>query len=96
MEGCFVGKFLMDPGWEIWTNGWSEIFDCTLAGGSGRNFGWKCWNSPRLGESEYFLVGKRESEALSEIDGDVVGWSKRGCLFVKRTGPGLVNVWNGC
>ena len=86
----------MYPGWKIWMDVWSEIFDWTLAGGSGGDFGWKFWNGPRLGESEGFLVGKRDSEALSETDGDVFGRSKIGCPLVKRTGPGLVNVWNGC
>ena len=51
---------------------------------------------PQLGESEVFLVGKHEREALGEMDGDVVWWSKGGCLSVKRKGPGLGNVWNGC
>ena len=51
---------------------------------------------PRMGESEGFIVGKREGEALGEVDGDVIRRSKRGCHLVKRTGPGLVNVWIGC
>ena len=54
----------MDPNWEIWMDGWSEVFECTPAGGSGRIFGQKYWNAPRLGESEGLLVGRRESEAL--------------------------------
>ena len=41
VEGCLVRKFVMDPGWEIWMYCWLENFDWTLAGGSGRNFGWK-------------------------------------------------------
>ena len=86
----------MDPGWEIWRGGWSDFFDWTPAGRYRRNFGWKFWNSPRLGESEGFFVGNRESEALSETGGDVFGRSERGCHSVKRTGPGLVNVRNGC
>ena len=69
-----------------------ENFDWTLAAGSGRNFGWKFWNDLRLGESEGFLVGKRESEALGEIYADVVGWSKREFPSIKRMGPGLENV----
>ena len=48
-----------------------------------------------MGESEGFLVGKRESEALGKTDGDVVEQSERGCHSIKRTGLGLVNVWNG-
>ena len=72
------------------------IFDMTPAGGSGRNFGWKFWNGPRLGDPEGILVGKRESEALGETYGDVVGRSKRGCHPVKRTGLDLANVWIGC
>ena len=48
------------------------------------------------GESEGFLVGESESEALSETDGDVVGRSKKRCYLVKQTGPGLLNVRNGC
>ena len=77
-------------------NGWSDLFDWTPAGGSGSNFGWKFWNGPQLGESEGFLVGKREGEMLSETDGDVIGRSKRGCPLVKRKGLGLANAWNGC
>ena len=69
-----------------------DFFDWTLAGGSGRNFGWNFWNGPRLGESEEFMVGKRESEVLGGADGDVVRRSERGCHSFKRTGPGLVNV----
>ena len=49
-----------------------------------------------MGESEGFLVGKSESEALGETNEDVVEQSERGCPLVKRTGPGLMNVWNGC
>ena len=49
-----------------------------------------------MGESEGFLVGKRESEALGKTDGDVVEQSERGCHSIKRTGLGLVNVPNGC
>ena len=73
-----------------------EKFERPPAGISRRNFGWKLWIGPRLGESEVFLVGKHEREALGEMDGDVVWWSKGGCLSVKRKGPGLGNVWNGC
>ena len=51
---------------------------------------------PRLGESDRFLVGKHESEALGKNGGDVVERSKIGCPSVKRTGLGLMNVWNGC
>ena len=71
-------------------------FERTPAGIIRRNVGWEFWNGPRLGESEVFLVGKHEREALGEMDGDVVWWSKGGCLSVKRKGPGLGNVWNGC
>ena len=49
-----------------------------------------------MGESEGFLVGKSESEALGEKNEDVVEQSERGCPLVKRKGPGLMNVWNGC
>ena len=41
------------------------------------------------------MFGKLKSEALGEMDGYVVGRSEGGCLLVKQTGPGLVNVWNG-
>ena len=51
---------------------------------------------PRLGESDRFLVGKHESEALSETNGDVVGRSKRGYHSIKHIYPGLVNERNGC
>ena len=54
------------------------------------------WNAPHLGESEIFLVGKRESEALVETYGDVARRSKRGCPLVKRMGLGLLNVCNEC
>ena len=50
-------------------------------------------NSPRLGESEGFLIGKREGEALGGADEDLVGRSERRCHLVKRTGPGLANLW---
>ena len=40
------------------------------------------------------MVGKHKIEAIDEIDGDVVGRSERGRPSVKRTGLGLVNVWN--
>ena len=53
-------------------------------------------NRPRLGESEGFLVGKREGEVLGGADVGVVGQSGRGCHSVKWTGPGLVNVRIGC
>ena len=36
------------------------------------------------------MVGKRESELLSEVDVDVVRRSERGCLLVQQTGPGLM------
>ena len=85
----------MEPGLEIWRDGWLEFFDWTPSGGSRRNFGWKIWNGPWPGESEGFLVGKHEIEALGETDGDVVGRSKRGYHSVKRIGPGLVNDRNG-
>ena len=85
----------MEPGLEIWRDGWLEFFDWTPSGGSRRNFGWKIQNGPRPGESEGFLVGKHEIEALGETDGDVVGRSKRGYHSVKRIGPGLVNERNG-
>ena len=70
--------------------------DWNLAGISRRNFGWKFWNGPRLGESDRFLVGKHESEALGGAGGDVVGRSKRGCYSIKWTDLGLANVWFGC
>ena len=70
-------------------DGWSEKFNWTPAGGSGRKFCWRFWNGPRLGELEVFFVGKRESEALGKMDGDVGGWSEGGCPSVKRIGPGL-------
>ena len=60
------------------------------------NFGWKIWNGPRPGKSEGFLVGKHESEALGETDGDVVGRSNRRYHSVKRIYPGLMNERNGC
>ena len=85
----------MYPGWKIWMDVWSEIFDWTLAGGSGGDFGWKFWNGPRLGELEEFLVRKREIDALGETGGYVVRRSERGCPSVKRTVPRFVNVWNG-
>ena len=76
-------------------DGWLVIFfDWTPSEGSRRNLGWKFWNGLQLGESEGFLVVKRESEALGKTDGDVVGRFKRGCHLVKQTVPGLVNVWN--
>ena len=71
-------------------------FERPPAGISRRNFGWKLWIGPRLGEPEGFFVGKRESEALGEMDGDVVGCSEEGCLSIKQTGPGSANGWNGC
>ena len=78
MEGCLVRRFVLDPGWEIWMDSWSEIFDWTPDGGSGRNFRWKFCNSPRLGESEGFLVGKCEREAIGQTDrsglGECVEW----------------------
>ena len=54
------------------------------------------WDGPQLGESERFLIGKREGEALGGADGDVVGRSKRGYHLVKQTVPGLANVWIRC
>ena len=36
---------------------WSDFFDWSPAGGSGRIFGRKIWNCPWLRESEGFLVG---------------------------------------
>ena len=54
------------------------------------------WNGPWLGELEIFLVGKCESEALDEMDGDVAGQYERGYQSVKRMGLGLVNAQNGC
>ena len=42
------------------------------------------------------MVVERESEVLGGADGYVLGQSKIGCYLVKRTGPGLVNVWIGC
>ena len=85
----------MYPGWEIWKDGWLGFF-WTLSGGSGRGFDQKFWNSPWLRESEEFLVGKSEGEALKGADRDVVRRSEIGCHSVKRTDPGLVNVWIGC
>ena len=49
VERYLVGKFEMVPKWEIQVDGLSEIFGWTPAGGSGRNFGWKFLNGPRLG-----------------------------------------------
>ena len=49
VDDVLVGKFIMDPGWEIWIDGWLENFGRTLAGRSGRNFGWKVQKVPLLG-----------------------------------------------
>ena len=27
MEGLLVGKLMIDPGWDMWMDGWSENFD---------------------------------------------------------------------
>ena len=35
VEGILVGKFQMDPMWEIWTEVWSEIFSSIPAGAYG-------------------------------------------------------------
>ena len=67
-----------------------NFFNWTPDGGSGRNFVRKFCNGPWLGESEGFLVRKRESEALMGADGDMVGWFKRGYHPVKRIGPSLM------
>ena len=86
----------MKPGWEIWRDVWLEKNYWPPAGVSERNFGFKVLERPPVREIRKIFVGKHESEALGEIDGDVVGQSGGGCLSVKRTGPGLVNIWNGC
>ena len=81
----------MDPRWVMCKDVWLENideprmgdmegllvgnFDWTPAGGSGREFG--NLNSPWLGGSEGFLVGKRKGEALRGEDGDVAGQSER-------------------
>ena len=41
VEGVLVGNGMMDTGWEILMDDWSENFGRTPAGRSGRNFGWK-------------------------------------------------------
>ena len=71
-------------------------FERPLAGIIRGDFGWTFWNGPWLGRSEVLWVGRNESEALIEMDGDVVRRSEGGCLSFKRTGLGLVNVWNKC
>ena len=51
--------------------------------------------APRLGQSDGFLVGIRESDLLGEVVGDVVRWSKQGCCLVQRTGTGLMKCGMG-
>ena len=86
----------MDPGWEIWRGGLSDFLTGPRLGDTEGilvgNFG----TAPGWGNQKDFFVGNRESEALGETGGDVFGRSERGCHSVKRTGPGLVNVRNGC
>ena len=74
--------------------GW-KFSDWISAGGSGRYFGWKFWNSPRLGESDIFLLGSVKVRSSGGADGDVVGRSEIEFHSVKRTGLGLVNVQIG-
>ena len=85
----------MDPGWEICKDVWLE-FLLDSGGGIRKGFWLEIWNSPRLGESEMFLVGKREGGTLGGAGGDLFRRSERGCHLAKRTGPGLVNVRIGC
>ena len=86
----FGWKSEMDPSWRIWRGDWLENCEWIPAGKSGRIFGQKFWTPPRLGQLDGVFVRKRESELLSEVDGDVVGRSERGCCLVQRIGPGLV------
>ena len=92
----FGWNVLMYPSWEICRDIWLEILTRPRLGGLEGILVGKFWNGPRLGGSEGFLVRKHESEAVGEMDGDVVGQSKRGCHSVKWTGPCLLNIWNGC
>ena len=71
-------------GWKILTGPWLRDPEGILVGNFGTTSGW--------GNQKDFLVGKRESEALGETDGDVVEWIERGCHLVKWMGPVLVNV----
>ena len=96
----------------IWKDSWSEIFDGTWlgnlegwlveifgwtpAGGSGRNFGLKILERPPAGGIRRIFCWKALSEVIGGADGDVVGWSERGCHSVKRTVPGFMNVQIGC
>ena len=84
----------MKPGWEIWRDVWLEKNYWPPAGVSERNFGFKVLERPPVREIRKIFVGKHESEALGEIDGDVVRHSKRGCPLVKQTVPVLVDVHN--
>ena len=88
------------------------LINRTAVGGSRRNFGWKVWTAPGWDNQEEFwlgvlerpptegirkiLVGKCESEALGEMDKDVVRGFEGGCLSIKRTGSGLAILWNRC
>ena len=37
-------------------NGWSDLFDWTPAGGSGKGFGWEFIMAPSWGNQKYFLL----------------------------------------
>ena len=62
----------MEPGWEIWKDGWLDFFDWNAAGGSGRDFGWKFGTAPSWGNQKGFWL---ESVKVRRLGGRMEMWS---------------------
>ena len=73
VEGILVGKFQLDPGLEIRTAIWSEIFSWIPAGASGRTFAWRVWKGISRGLLDGDMVVKGKGEVIGEVNGAKLG-----------------------